>query len=385
MKRYMIFAAVAVLAACSPRQMQDVATEGSELGYSIKMLKTALNASGKDKNVTVSPYSAGVALSMLTEGAVGETKAELDNALNACLFRHTDLGNNDTVVVTSANSVWLDDDFAVRNTYVSHLAKEYDAFADVLRFSDPASVKAINNWCSEHTDGMIDGIVSRLTPEMKMLLVNALYFKAAWETPFDKRYTKDGVFHGTEGDSEASFMYRKGNFAYAEYDGNQLICLPYKGGRYSMYVLLPSEELGVDGALPYLTEAGVKEAVNRLENTRVQLLLPKFKQETTLSLIETLEAMGVRTVFTSSADLSGIANGPLSVSDVLQKTVVEVDEKGTEAAAVTAVVVGLTSAMPQQVIQMNVNRPFLFMIADMQAGRVLFAGKMMNLQPSSSL
>lgn len=379
MKKYIFMAVLASLVACSPKQMQDVVSEGSELGFSVKLFKSAVAESGKDENVTVSPYSAGVALSMLAEGAKGDTRTELDAALNGCMFRSSELGCGDTIIVNSANSLWMADDFTVRKSYLNLLEDGYDAYAESLDFSDPSSVRTINGWCSDHTEGMIDGIIGKLTPDMKTILVNALYFKAAWEDPFDRKFSRPGTFYGMKEDASVSFMYKKDYFGYAEYAGNQLIALPYKGGRYAMFVLLPSEDLGVEGVVPYINEAGLKGLAGTLERTKVQLLMPKFKLETSLSLVKTLEAMGVRQAFTPAADLSGIAEGPLAVSDVLQKTVVEVDERGTEAAAVTAVVVGLTSAMPQQVVQMNVNRPFLYMIADMDNERVLFAGKVANL------
>lgn len=379
MKKYIFMAFVASLAACTPKQGQDMVSEGSELGFSIRLFKSAIAVSEKDENLTVSPYSAGVALSMLAEGAAGVTRDELEEALNGCTFRSSELGCGDTIVVNSANSVWIADGFSVKNAYCDLMSEAYDASAATLDFSDPSSVKVINDWCSRNTEGMIDGIVGRLNQDMKVILANALYFKAAWEDPFNQKFSRNGTFYGSKEDASVSFMYKKDFFGYAEYAGNQLISLPYKGGRYAMYVLLPSEELGVDGVLPYLSEEGLKTVAEGLERTKVQLLMPKFKLETSISLVKSLEAMGVRTVFTSAADLSEMADGPLAVSDVLQKTVVEVDEKGTEAAAVTAVMVGLTSAMPQQVVQMNVNRPFLYMIADMEAERILFAGKVTNL------
>lgn len=372
-------AAIMVLASCSPKAMQTAAGQGSELGFSVDFFRHALLTSGQDENLSVSPYSAGVAMSMLAEGAAGETRSELDNALNGCFFRNTDLGSNDTVKVTSANSVWLDNDFAVKNEYVNHMAKEYNALATVSDFSAPETVKAINDWCSEHTEGMIKGIVSKLSPEMKLVLANALYFKGDWYKPFNAGLTKPGVFHGSKGDSDIDFMYKKDHFNYIEYHGNQLIELPYKTGRYSMYVLLPSESMGVEEVVHYLYTSGVKEVMGMMAPRQVNLIMPKFRVETDLSLVKTFEAMGVRTAFSAAADLSGIAKGPLAVSDVLQKTVVDVNEKGTEAAAVTAVMVGLTSVRTEPPANMRIDRPFLYLIADMEAERILFAGRIMNL------
>lgn len=379
MKSILFVLMTAVLTSCAPKAPQTQVQKGSELGYSLNFFRHLLGQSAPDDNVSVSPYSAAVALSMLAEGAAGETKVELDNALNGCVFTGKDLGANDSITITSANSVWIDDDFAVRNTYVSHLSKEYDALATTLNFTDPATVKAINNWCSEHTEGMIDGIIKELTPEMVMVLVNALYFNGEWECPFKAQSTSDMVFHGSKGDNEVPFMNQQTMFNYIEYEGNQLVQLPYKGSRYSMYVLLPSSSMGVKAIEDYLTEGGVREVLSMMKPQKINLRLPKFKLEYETSLVKTLESMGVRSVFSGAADLSGIARGPLAVSDVLQKTVVDVDEAGTEAAAVTAIMVKLTSARVEPVPMMNVNRPFYYMLADPDSGTVLFIGRVMNL------
>lgn len=379
MKTLLMLSIAAVIAGCSPKVTETESPSGSELGFSINLFRNAVKHSGADENITVSPYSAGVAISMLTEGADGQTKVELDNALNGCLFRNTDLGNNDSLIIDSANSVWLDDDFSVRNSYVNHLSKEYDALVTTLRFSDPETVKAINNWCSENTEGMIDNILDELTPQDVMVLINALYFKAPWQNPFDPSSTSSAVFHGSEGEVTVPFMNQKLFCDYVEYEGNQMVRLPYKGDRYSMYILLPSEKEGVQGLLPYITENGLKEVLSHMSQARIKLSVPKFRTETGLSLVKTLESMGVRSVFSSAADLTGIAHGPLSVSDVIQKTVVDVDETGSEAAAVTAIRVRMTSARIDQDPVMNVNRPFYYMIADMEHDRILFAGRIMNL------
>ena len=372
-------AAVASMISCNSASVNVADTPGSELGFSLNFFKKAMAVSDKDANVTVSPYSAGLALSMLMQGADGETKVELNNALNGCVLTNEEIDEGEDLVVKTANSVWLDDDFAVRNTYVDHLSKEYDALVTSLSFADPETVHAINNWCSEHTEGLINGIVDKLTPQMKMVLANALYFKAEWIKTFSTQMTKDAVFHGSKGNADVPFMSKKDSYMYAEYYGNQLIELPYAGGKYSMYILLPSNDIDVNEIFSYLNESSVKEVVGMMEVQQVSLKLPKFKLETEMSLVHTLQNMGVRSAFTSAADFSSIARGSLAVSDILHKTVVDVNENGTEAAAVTAVMMALTAARPSQPKVMEVNRPFIYMIADMEAGRILFSGRVMNL------
>lgn len=379
MKTLLFIFMMVLFTSCSPKAVQMSSTPESELGFSLNLFRKALESSKADANVSVSPYSAGVALAMLNCGADGQTRAELDNALGGCDFKDVDLRANDTVTVTSANSLWIDNDFSIRNSYVDMLSKDYGALADALSFSDPATVQAINDWCSENTAGMIKGIITRIEPATVLILANALYFKAPWKEPFDPSATRNAVFHGSKGDSETLFMNRKLSCGYVEYEGNQMVRIPYEGGRYAMYVLLPSEDLGVEGVLPYITDTGLKEILPRMSSRQVKVSLPKFKVETEMSLVKTLQEMGVRSAFTPEADLSGIAHGPLCVSDIFQKSVVDVDEKGSEAAAVTAIMVRMTSARIESDPVMTIDRPFYYMIADMDSERILFAGRIMNL------
>jgi len=218
MKRMMLCAA-SVAAACvmaSCGQPTAPPSEGSMTGFALSFFKQVNRISSPSDNVVVSPYSAGVALSMLTEGAEGETKVELDNALNGCLFSGLELDGGDSVVVKSANSVWMDSNFSVRNRYVSTLQKDYDALVETLRFSDPATVRAINNWCSENTEGKIDKILNELTPGDVMVILNALYFNAPWEEAFDPSLTSKADFHGLSGTAKVDMMARKGRYSYAE-------------------------------------------------------------------------------------------------------------------------------------------------------------------------
>jgi serpin B len=365
-------------AACGPKYVEPA--EGSETGFALSFFRSVNEIVEYDKNYVISPYSAGVALSMLAEGAEGQTRVEFDDALNNCMFRAIDLGGNDTVVVKSANSLWLDDNFSVRNRYVGLLQKDFDAFVDVLPFSDPAIVKAINNWCSENTNGKIDNIIDKLRPDMVMVLANALYFNAPWVKAFAPEATKEAVFHGLAGDTKVQMMNTKSTFRYAEYMGCQMVELPYEGGRYAMYVVLPPRNWDANSIIPHIGESVYDAAMNMLSDREVVLRMPKVKLETSLILNEAIQKMGVKSAFTSSADFKGIsAMGPLVLDQVKQKCYIDIAEKGTEAAAVTSVQVRLTSASPKPVARMTVDRPFLFIISDTQTDNILFIGKVVNL------
>lgn len=383
MKKIIFSAATAALMmlATSCENANVAPTEGSRTGFALSFFQNVNKTAEAADNVVVSPYSAGVALSMLMQGAEGQTKVELDNALNGCSFTAVPLSSGDTVVVKSANSLWVDDDFSIRNHYISLLEKEYDALAVTLNFADPATLHAINNWCSEHTDGKVTEVLQKLSPEAVMVLANALYFKAPWLEPFNADLTRDDVFHGTAGDSSVKMMYRKGHYMYAEYEGAQMIELPYEGERYSMYVVLPPENMKTSDLSSFMNEAVYQSALKLMTPQQVRLSLPKMRLETSLKLDPALKAMGVRTAYTPGADFKGIsAMGPLVLDEVAQKCYIDVTESGTEAAAVTVVTIALTSARPDMNLKvMKVDRPFIFLIADKEQNYILFAGRIVNL------
>lgn len=374
-----LIAAASVMSSCG--QKDTAPAEGSRTGFAISFFKNVNDVVRSSENIVVSPYSAGVALSMLEEGAGGETKAEFDNALNSCLFKAEEFATGDKVVVRSANSVWISDDFSVRNHYVDLLQKDYDALVTTQNFSDPATLHAINNWCSENTDGKIKGILDRISPNTVMILANALYFNASWESRFDANLTREQVFHGENGDGKVKMMSRKGRYNYVEYQGAQMIELPYSGGTYAMYVVLPPDGMAMDKIIPYINESMFDSALQNMESVEVRFKMPRMKLETSMSLNSVLKNMGVQTAFGPAADFSGIAAmGPLVLSEVNQKCYIDVTENGTEAAAVTSAQIQLTSVRPElDVKTMTVDRPFIFFIADRNTSDILFAGKIVNL------
>lgn len=380
MKKIMLMAAIAAMSV-SCGQEAEAPAEGSRIGFALSFFKSVNGSVPGGENVVTSPYSAGVALSMLTEGAEGQTKVELDNALNGCLFVYESLSDSDTVTVKSANSIWISDNFSVRNRYVAHMEKDFKASVEVMDFSNPATVHAMNNWCSDNTEGKIQKIKESLSPNDVMVLADALYFNAPWENAFDPGLTYDDVFHGLNKDSDVRMMFRKGMYDYVEYQGCQIIRLPYAGDRYSMYVALPPAGMTPGSVLPYVGESLFKMALGMLKPAEVKFTMPKVRLETSMNLNGSLEKMGVRTAFSSAADFDGISvSGPLMVNEVAQKCYIDITEQGTEAAAVTTATIALTSLRPAENQKvMKVDRPYLFFIADMENENILFAGNISNL------
>ena len=380
MKKFIssILIIAAILTSCGQPQYVKP-TEGSQKGFALSFFKNVLAVTPADQNVVVSPYSAGVALSMVAEGAEGQTRAEFDKALNGCLFKAVDLGSNDTVTVKSANSVWITDDFSVRNRYVGMLEKYFNAEVVNLNFADPATVVAINNWCSENTEGKINQIVDKLSPNNVMLLLNALYFNAPWVDPFPEANTKTGIFHQPQGNIKVPMMTKTVRMNYAEYQGCQMVELPYEGERYAMYIVLPPAGFSVDKMISYVNEGIYDQAMSMMSAEKVCLTMPKLKLETTMVLNEAVQNMGIKSAFTSAANFKGIAEmGPLVLDQVKQKCYIDISEKGTEAAAVTSIGIRLTSARPETVYKMTVDRPYVFFIADRTNDNILFAGRVMQ-------
>lgn len=352
------------------------------LAFGLSLFNEAVSASGNAaENIVVSPYSAGMALSMLAEGAAGDTKAELVSALKNASYSGDILESGDGCIISSANSVWIRSGFPVLPGYASLLKNAYSAEIAERDFSVPATVKEINKWCSDKTAGRIPQIIDEISPDQVMFLLNALYFKSSWASAFDKKNTFDAEFHGENGDDKVPFMHQTEIFTYGEVDGNQYVVLPYKSDEYRMVICLPSENAEISTLLGALDADTFRNAVFSRRTSKVALSLPKFRVNTALTLNGILRALGVQMAFTGTADFSGITGSSVAVDEVRQKCFVEVSEEGTEAAAVTSIGVRFTSVMPEdRPVVMNVNRPFVFAIVDSETADILFAGKIGTIE-----
>lgn len=379
MKKYMLMAAMAIMGLSSCGQTQPQPSEGSRTDFALSFFKAVSSSAKPGENVVASPYSAGVALSMLTEGAAGQTKVELDNALNGCLFMPEPMGDSETVTVKSANSIWISDNFSVRNRFLAHMEDDFKADVEVMDFANPATLQSMNTWCADNTDGKITKIKDSLSPNNVMILANALYFKASWENQFDPKATQEETFHGRSGDTEVKMMYRKGAYEYMEYQGCQMIKLPYLDSGYAMYVVLPPAGMDPETVLPYIGESVYNMAMGMLKPEQVRFSMPKVRLETSMNLNKTLGKMGVKTAFSGAADFKEISvSGPLVLDEVAQNCYIDITESGTEAAAVTSAAISLTSLRPQENVKtMKVDRPYIFFIADSE--NILFTGKILNL------
>ena len=350
----------------------DVSLE--QLNFSMEFLKTALKANPQG-NVVLSPYSAGTAFSMLNDGARGATRDGVIMALRHSSYYGEHPYSDSVNIVKTANSVWLNHGFSAREDYIRSVKNGYGAQIYSADAGDPFTVEAVNKWCSDHTEGLIKGIIDELPPTIRMILMNALYFKAPWLDPFKPAATQKEVFHGEKEDKEVDFMHKVSKFyQYYKAPGCTFVNLPYRNARYAMLIAVPDD---MSKAVEELDFANFQTAIKNLKRgEEVSLALPKFKVEYTKVLNDIMINMGAALAFTSQADLSGITDEDVFVSKAIQKCVVEVNEEGSEAAAVTAILVGRTAvARPSEPIVIRVDKPFLFAIYDVKSQSILFEGK----------
>jgi serine protease inhibitor len=340
-----------------------------------------------DKNVFVSPLSLHMALGMLVNGANGQTADEIQKTLklngisladaNATYLKLMEgLPNADPKVTLGlANSVWNRDTFKPETDFVSILKNSFKADASSFSGSDATP---LNTWASNKTNGKIKKVLDQIEPQMVLFLMNALYFKGDWTTSFDEKKTMDYPFQLANNQTKnVKMMQMKSKISFANRDGYFAYELPYGNGRYAMTVLVPTGTKGVNELVTKLTATEWNQLQQSLkEVNNLAIGLPRFTLEYEIYLNEVLKKMGMPTAFIpGAADLTKINEaGNLNVGFVKQNTYVAVDEKGTEAAAVTTIGVELTS-LPQTYYA---DRPFVFIISEKSSDTVLFMGKMVN-------
>jgi serpin B len=407
-----------LLAACGP------AAPVGEMARSGKQRETSPDVAGQDlaglvdgnsafafdlyqilreerENVFYSPYSISVALAMTYAGARGETERQMANALRFSLaqdhlhpaFNSLDLElarrgegaqgkDGEGFRLNVVNAIWGQAGYAFLPEFLDVLAENYGAGLRVLDFSSAPeeSRVTINDWVSEQTEGRIEDLIPAggIDALTRLVLTNAIYFNAAWGQPFEPSLTADGPFHlPGGGEVNVPMMKQTESFGYTRGEGYQAIELPYDGHELSMVVLLPDAG-GFDSFEDALDAGRVDVIVGDLAYRQVALTLPRFEVESGFSLADALAAMGMPEAFTSGADFSGMTGDrDLFISEVIHKAFVSVDEAGTEAAAATAVVMeGL--ALPEEPVEVTVDRPFIFLIRDVQTGAILFVGRVVD-------
>ena len=356
---------------------------------------------GQEGNLFYSPHSISVALAMTYAGARSQTAEQMAAALQFLLeqerlhpaFNWLDVElaqrgegaegkDGEGFRLNIVNAIWGQKDYSFLPAFLDVLAENYGAGLRILDFINETekSRLAINQWVSDQTEGRIEDLIPQgvIDAWTRLVLTNAIYFNAAWEYPFDEDVTAVGPFYLLDGGQVTVPMMRQmESFGYTDGEGFQAVELPYDGGELSMVILLPQAghfeafEQGLDAER-------VDDIIDGLQVAHVSLAMPKFEFDSEFSLKDTLAEMGMPIAFSGAADFSGMTGAPdLYISEVLHKAFVSLDEAGTEAAAATAVVMKETG-MPTELVEVTIDRPFIFLIRDIETGAILFVGRVLN-------
>ncbi len=348
----------------------------------------------EDGNLFYSPYSISLALAMTYAGARGETEGQMSDVLNFTLSQNdlhpafnaldqqlTGKEKPENFELNIANAFWGQENYHFEEAYLDTLARNYGAGIGILDFmGEPEeSREIINEWVEAKTENKIEDLLPKgsISPATRAVLTNAIYFLAKWQNPFQESNTEDGKFTLLNGEEvNVPMMFQSSKFRYAEGGSYKAVELQYNVEDMSMLVVLP-ERGSFSDFEKSLNSDWLGDIISNLETKEVELKMPKFEFEKSLNLSKTLIKMGMPVAFSPDADFSGITGDrSLLIDEVFHKAFVSVDEKGTEAAAATAVVMRETSVMPT--VELSLDSPFIFMIRDNETGTILFAGRVLN-------
>ncbi|MBU1200928.1 MAG: serpin family protein [Nanoarchaeota archaeon] len=381
--------------------------EMNDVGSTLEGVNSVVNANNQfafdlysqyksgEENIFFSPYSISAAFAMTYEGARDDTADEIqkvfylqkDDTMRrssfAKIYNDINKGNKDYKLST-ANALWAQKDYAFLDEYFEVIGQHYGGKVTNLDFvgKTEESRQTINRWVEDETNDKIKDLipVGALDSMTRLVLTNAIYFKGDWTKQFEKKNTRDEDFRVNQGlivkAPMMSLTGKEAKFNYTETDDVQVLEMAYKGGDLSMIVILPKTD-DLEIIEESIDATKVVEWKGLLREQRVDVYFPKFKFETTYSMAETLANMGMPTAFTDSADFSGMTGKKdLMISKVIHKAFVEVDEKGTEAAAATAIIMQVTSIQnPTPIPIFRADHPFIFLIQDKATGEILFLGR----------
>jgi serpin B len=389
-------------ATADPAAANDAASAVNGFGFG---LYRALLAQDGSADAVISPASVAIAMAMARVGARGETATQMDavlnslgsgqslagiNALDQALASRSGTfpdvsGKSQDVTLAIANAPFAQVDEQWQQQFLDALAQSFGAGLRLVDYrSDPeAARQLINGWVNDQTHDRIPQLLAPGTLDVltRLVLVNAIYLKAPWLRPFEPDLTTQGTFTALDGSSvDLPMMAMQHELAYANGNGWQAVELPYVGGSLAMDLILPTD---IAQFTQSLTADSFAQLTASLKSTEVELAMPRFEAETKADLADLLGAMGMPLAFDPyNADFSGMTTQEqLYIAHVIHQANISVDEKGTEAAAATAVVMD-TTAMPAEIVHVHFNRPFLFALRDVPTGAVLFLGQI--VQPSAA-
>jgi serine protease inhibitor len=366
----------------------DLIQSNTEFGFKIF---NQLILEDEDQNIFISPLSILLALAMTYNGAVGDTSTAMAEALEFSGFDLEELNTgfkelmtsienaDDEIELAIANSIWMNLGFKAREDFIERNSKYYSSEVREIDFADAGAVDTINGWIADNTKDKIKKMLDVIPADAVMYLINAIYFKGNWTDEFDEGMTSDDDFYLADGSTKKVPMMNKWQeLLYCSGNGYSGIRLPYGQEKMSMYIILPDKGENIDSLISSLDADRWNEITGSFSNKQIDLSMPKYKMEYGIKLLnDVLIDMGMEIAFGPGADFSGIRED-IFISSVLHKAVIEVNEKGSEAAAATVVEMVETAIEVEEPVEFTVNRPFFFVIADDRSGSIMFMGKVME-------
>ncbi|MBN4003271.1 serpin family protein [Nostoc sp. LPT] len=383
----------------TPLQQKTAKTDtnivASSNKFGFKLFSEVQKGNKGEKNVFISPSSVAIALAMTYNGASGTTQLaiaktlelqgmnlqEINSSYAATLKQLVD-NSDPKVQLNIANSLWANQNFSFQPDFLQRIQYFYKAKVSNLNFQDPAAPNIINNWIKDNTNGKINKIVDKIEPSQVLFLINAIYFKGKWSQEFNKNKTAQYPFYSTSGrPKQQPMMSQNGDYRYYESKQFQAVSLPYgKDGKFSFYIFLPKQNSNLKAFYQNLNVENWEKWMTQFSKQKGFIRLPRFKTDYDVTLNDSLKSLGMEEAFSDKANFSGMGKN-LKISEVKHKTFVEVNEEGTEAAAVTSVGISITASIDiNPPFQMIVDRPFFCAIKDNQTGRVLFMGSIIDPQ-----
>lgn len=359
----------------------------SQTDFAVKLLKETVT---EPENVLISPYSVMQALAMTANGAEGKTLEEMEQTLggialgtlNEYLYTlRINQPEDEKCKLLTANSVWSRDipQLSVNADFLQKTVDYYNAEVFRAPFDD-STVKSVNNWISEKTEGMIEEVIHEINDQTMMYLINAVTFDAEWRTKYDEDDIRDRIFTTADGTKQdAEMMYSKEN-TYISGENETGFMKYYSGARYAFAAILPDEDIPIVEYVQNLTSEKLHTLLSETQSERVIAGLPKFNYEYKKLLKDNLSAMGMPTAFTENADFSGIASPALYLDEVIHQTYINVDTNGTKAGAVTVVIAEAGCAPMPEPKEVILDRPFVYCIVDTQTDIPVFIGTLTSLE-----
>lgn len=357
---------------------------GSMTDVSLAMFRNNVTNDGQNK--LISPLSAVLCLAMIANGADGNTRSQIEHALgmsidqlNRCLLLYSSSLDKTDITLAIANSAWIRSSFAenVKESFLQANADWYGAQIYSADF-DSSTVRDINSWVKNNTDGLIDSIIDQVPDNAVMYLINTLLFEAKWQMPYEKDDIRDGRFNCYNGSTTEVKMMCSEENVYMSSGGAQAFARNYRGGKYSFIGILPDKDTDIYSYIASLDSDAWRALWDSRDTSRVEVSIPEFECEDSIDLTQLLRSLGITDMFGANADFSGITDAELYCGSMCQKVKIEVDRNGTKATAISWSTNSTSAEKVEEPKIITLDRPFVYAVVDNSTGLPLFIGTVIN-------